>query len=150
MENSHPRIPTVGLLRLAYNLLSVRIFATIVEAGYGDLRPAHGNVMEPLTLEDGMRLTDLAAFAGITAQSMSELVDDLERRGYVERRPDPRDRRAKRIYLTERGRANVEVGLAAAEEAEAYMGTLLGEEQVAALRAMLERILASGETRPGG
>jgi DNA-binding MarR family transcriptional regulator len=39
--------------------------------------------MEQLELEDGLRLTDLAARAGITAQSMGELVDDLEVKGYV-------------------------------------------------------------------
>ncbi len=40
--------------------------------------------------------------ARASPQSMGELVDDLETKGYVERRPDPADRRAKRIHLTER------------------------------------------------
>jgi DNA-binding MarR family transcriptional regulator len=142
MENPMQRIPTAGLLRLAYNLLSVRIFSAIAAAGYSDLRPSHGNVMEQLTLEDGRRLTDLANFAGITAQSMSELVDDLERMEYVERRPDPTDRRAKRIHLTAKGRDNVQVGAAAAWEADEYVLSLVGEQRHHELRDILERIIA--------
>ena len=143
------RIPTAGLLRLTYNLLSARIFATVAEAGYTDLRPSHGNVMEQLTFQDGLRLTDLAALAGMTAQSMGELVDDLERRGYVERRPDPRDRRAKRIYLTTKGSANVRVGASAAAEADRYVDRLVGEGRHAEIREILERIIAADEEARG-
>jgi DNA-binding MarR family transcriptional regulator len=141
MENPPRPIPTAGLLRLAYNLLSVRIFSAVAAAGYSDLRPSHGNVMEQLTFDDGRRLTELAGFAGITAQSMSELVDDLERMGYVERRPDPTDRRAKRIYLTAKGRDNVQVGATAAWEADQYVLALVGEQRLQELRDILEQIL---------
>jgi DNA-binding MarR family transcriptional regulator len=54
---------------------------------------------------DGTRITDLAARAQMTQQSMSELVAGLEVRGYVERAPDPVDRRARFVCLTPRGRA---------------------------------------------
>lgn len=141
MENAPQRIPTAGLLRLAYNLLSARIFSVVTAAGYSDLRPSHGNVMEQLTFDDGRRLSELANFTGITAQSMSELVDDLERMGYVERRPDPTDRRAKRIYLTARGRDNVQVGAAAAWEADEYAAALVGEQRLHELRNILEQII---------
>jgi DNA-binding MarR family transcriptional regulator len=145
MENPGDPIPTAGLLRLAYNLLSSRIFSAVARAGYSDLRASHGNVMEQLSFADGLRLTDLATFAGITAQSMSELVDDLERKGYVERRPDPTDRRAKRIHLTEKGHANVHVGAAAAWEADEYVAALVGEQRHQELRAILEWIIAASE-----
>lgn len=143
------KIPTVGLIRLAYNILSARIFTAVASAGYTDLRPSHGNVMEQLTYKDGLRLTDLASFAGMTAQSMSELVDDLERRGYVERRPDPMDRRAKRIHLTEKGHANVHVGLVAAEQADRYVRELVGERRSRELRDILEKIIAAEDTLEG-
>ena len=101
-EPSHS-LPAHALLRTAYNALTGRVFAAVVTgADFNDLRPSHGNAMEQLDLEDGLRLTDMAARAGITVQSMGELVDDLEAKGYLERRPDPHDRRAKRIHLTER------------------------------------------------
>ena len=51
----------------------------------------------------GTRLTTLAARAGMTHQSMGEVVDALRERGYVERRPDPSDGRARLVCLTEEG-----------------------------------------------
>jgi DNA-binding MarR family transcriptional regulator len=102
---------------------------------FDDLRPSHGNAMEQLELEDGLRLTDLAARAGITVQSMGELVDDLEAKGYVERRPDPDDRRAKRIYARVAKRATADV--------ENYLAELLGEQHYLLLRRALEDIIAA-------
>lgn len=52
---------------------------------------------------DGSRLTELAARAQMTKQSMSALIDDLERWGYLERIPDPSDGRARIIRRTQRG-----------------------------------------------
>ena len=136
--------PSSALLRTAYNALASRIFASVVSGTeFGDLRPSHGNVMEQLELEDGLRLTDLASRAGITAQSMGELVDDLEVKGYVERRPDPGDRRAKRIHLTERGRKNALVAKRATADVEDQLAELLGDERYYLLRGILEDIIAA-------
>lgn len=137
-------LPTSALLRTAYNALASRIFASVVSgAEFDDLRPSHGNAMEQLELEDGLRLTDLAVRAGITAQSMGELVDDLEFKGYVERHPDPKDRRAKRIYLTGRGRKNARVGKRATADVEDYLAERLGQERYELLRSTLEHIVAA-------
>lgn len=142
---SSPRdLPTSALLRISYNTLAARIYAAVVAGtAVDDLRPAHGNVMEHLELEDGLRLTDLAARAGITAQSMGDLVDDLEGKRYLERRPHPDDRRAKRIYLTPRGRENAWVAKQATAEVEAALTDLLGEQRYHDLRGTLEDIIAS-------
>jgi DNA-binding MarR family transcriptional regulator len=60
---------------------------------------------------DGSRLTTLATRSGMTHQSMGELVHTLERAGYLERRPDPADGRARIIRLTGRGQALVRQAL---------------------------------------
>lgn len=144
MTDSPHGLPTSALLRTAYNALSARIFASVVsDTDFDDLRPSHGNAMEQLEIEDGLRLTDLAARAGITVQSMGELVDDLEVKGYVERRPDPDDRRAKRIYLTDRGLKNTRVAKRATADVENYLAELLGEQHYLLLRRALEDIIAA-------
>jgi DNA-binding MarR family transcriptional regulator len=136
--------PTSALLRTAYNALAARVYASVVSGTeFDDHRPSHGNVMEQLELEDGLRLTDIAARAGITAQSAGELVDDLESKGYLERRPDPFDRRAKRIYLTERGRKSTRIGKRAQAEVENSLAELLGEQRYRLLRGILEEIIAA-------
>ena len=61
-----PSTPT--LLRTAYNVISAAIYRAVVQTGATDLRPAHGNAMEMLAIEDGLRLTDLAARAAMAPQ----------------------------------------------------------------------------------
>ena len=133
--------PTSALLQVAYNSLARAIFGFVAGAGYSDLRPSHGNVLEPLSYVDGQRLNELAARAGMTPQSMGELVDDLELRGYVERRADPADRRAKRVHLTEKGRATRAVAAQAVTEMEGRLEAVLGQPTYVQLRATLTEII---------
>lgn len=150
MMSPKPDPPSSALLRTAYNVLAGRIFESVVTGGdFDDLRPSHGNAMEQLEFEDGVRLTDLAARAGITAQSMGELIDDLEANGYVERQPDPEDGRAKRIFLTARGRANIRVAARATAEVESDLAELLGEDRYEVLRDVLTEIIAAGSGDDG-
>ena len=133
--------PTSALLQVAYNSLARRIFQFVAGQGFSDLRPSHGNVLEPLSYMDGQRLIDLAARAGMTPQSMGELVDDLERRGYVERHADPADRRAKRVHLTERGRVTRAAAAQAVTDMEARLEGLLGHATYMRLRALLTQVI---------
>ena len=87
---------TAQLFRTAYNLLSQAVFNHLAASGFGDLRPAHGNVLERLAVDEA-RLSVMASKAGMTAQSMGELVDDLERRGlrHATQRPGRPSRQAR-------------------------------------------------------
>jgi DNA-binding MarR family transcriptional regulator len=66
----------------------------------------------------GMRPSDLAARMRVTKQALNYLLRGLEQNGYLERHPDPEDRRARRIALADRGRALVPVIRAAVADAE--------------------------------
>ena len=85
----------------------------------------------------GSRLTDLAERAQITKQSMGYLVDYLEQRGYLERRPDPSDRRAALISLTERGWEQIRAALGIIATLEEEWGSRLGEPRMQQLRELL-------------
>src|SRR5919107_3422559 len=77
--------------------------------GYPEVRPSYGSILVPLFEEDGLRMGELADRAGLSKQTMTTMVPLLERDGLVERRADPDDGRASRIYLTARSKrfANV-------------------------------------------
>jgi DNA-binding MarR family transcriptional regulator len=132
--------PNVGiLLRIPYQQVVERVSAGLADAGFDDLRPAHTAVFQHIKAE-GSRLTDLAERAQITKQSMGYLVDYLEERGYLERRPDPTDRRAALVCLTERGWKQVRAALAIIAALEAEWTRALGKERMEQLRELLTEL----------
>jgi DNA-binding MarR family transcriptional regulator len=138
MTHGHPMI---RLLNTAFDAFSDELERRMADTPYDDIRITHGCVfgnIEP----DGSRLTDLAERARMTKQSVGEVATELERRGYVERVPDPSDGRAKIIRLTEQGRAAQSLGLQIIEEIEQEWGERFGTERLAALREALEAITA--------
>ena len=71
---------------------------------------------------------------------MAELVEHLERHGYVERLPDPSDRRAKLVRATARGRELYAIAREVVAELEEEWTKLLGKEKMRRLRAILEEL----------
>jgi len=135
-------LPMIRLLGVAFDQFSQELTDRLSAAGYGDIRPGHGCVFGGIDPDRGSRLTDLAERAMMTKQSVGEVTSDLEKRGYVERVPDPADGRAKIIRLTPRGHEAYQTGRALIDEIEAEWAERFGEERLAALRDLLETVHA--------
>lgn len=148
-ETGVPR-PLLGLLlRLANQHWSREVDAALAAAGFDDIRPPHANVF-PFVPDEGIQIGELAGLARVRKQSMAEVIDQLEKAGYVERRPDPNDRRARLVYLTDRGAAIRPVGSAAGREVEKTWARLIGSKKLQELRTLLEELLdALAEPIPG-
>lgn len=99
MADAHPAL----LMFLGYRSTESRVMAELAAVGYDDVTLAQARVFQRVA-DSGIRLTDLAEQAQLTKQSTQFLVDQLEQAGYVERRPDPSDARARLICLADRGR----------------------------------------------
>jgi DNA-binding MarR family transcriptional regulator len=141
METSFPSRPLLGLLlRLVYQHYAQDIEAALREAGFDDIRSAAANVF-PFVPPDGITISGLAELAGVRKQTMAQAVDQLERTGYVERRPNPRDRRSRLVFLTRRGASVTPVTHAAAARVEERWAELTSPEELEALRASLLRLL---------
>ncbi|UUZ61778.1 MarR family winged helix-turn-helix transcriptional regulator [Nocardioides sp. B-3] len=82
--------------------------------------------------------------ANMSPQAMGEFVDELEELGYVVRRPDPTDRRAKLITLTSKGQACIAAGIATIDGIEQQLTARLGERGHAQLRSLLAKLLEDG------
>jgi DNA-binding MarR family transcriptional regulator len=137
---------TVVLLRDVYLGFDDLVVAHLAERGHGAVRPAHTAVFEHLD-ETGTTVSALAARAHMTKQAMAELVQHLERHGYVERVPDPQDRRAKLVIPTASGRDVVAIAQALVPAVEARIDAVLGVDEADRLRAglrALEAALAAG------
>lgn len=141
MSTERSDLNTVSMLGQAYSLLGFRIVDGVVGAGYPQ-KPKHSAVFAQIDPE-GTRLTRLAARANMTPQAMGEVVDELEELGYVVRRPDPSDRRAKLVVLTRRGEDCVAAGRSTIEGIEERLTEVLGVDGHRRLRRLLAKVLES-------
>src|SRR5215468_7294371 len=92
--------PLLGaLLRMAFETVRLRMLGSLHEHGFDDLDAPHLNVLQ-YPGPDGMRPSELAARLGISKQALNYLLGELDRMGYLERRPDADDQRSRRIMLT--------------------------------------------------
>jgi DNA-binding MarR family transcriptional regulator len=132
--------PTTGvLLFIAYRAAEQRILAAVHAAGFTDVTLAQARVLARVG-PNGTRLTDLAAQAQVTKQTAGHLVDELQRRGYVQRVPDSTDGRARLIAFGPRGREALPVAEAAEREMEAEWTAHLGAARARQLREALLRL----------
>jgi len=138
--SSTHRLHIGQLLTQLTRLFQTELFDRLLAAGLKDARVPHTHVTAYIKAE-GSRLTELAAQARMTLPAMSELVDDLQRIGIVERRPDPSDGRAKLICLTDSGWEAMRVARRVIAEIEADYAQLVGAERFEAAAQTLDELL---------
>jgi DNA-binding MarR family transcriptional regulator len=134
--------------RLAIGQLLVRLlrefrhelFAAAAAGGYTDLREPHLQIFGNVGI-DGIRLTELATRAQLSLAATSELVNDLQFLGYLERRPDPSDGRAKLIYPTPRGRSALNDAGDRVADIEQHWAELVGPSRFNAAAKTLQKLL---------
>jgi DNA-binding MarR family transcriptional regulator len=131
--------PLIALLQDVQRQMADELHDRLGKLGYAEIRPAHGCVFGNMR-PHGVRLTDIAERSRITKQSVGEIVTNLEELGYVERVPDPDDKRAKLVRLTKQGQIVQDAALAIFADIEAEWGERIGKRKVAALRAALEEL----------
>jgi DNA-binding MarR family transcriptional regulator len=107
--------------------------------GHGAVQRAHIAVLGNIDTE-GTRLVELARRLGTTRQAASQIVQEIERRGFLERTPDPEDRRAVRVRHTPAGRALLIDALSIMDTIEAGYAELVGTDTMAQVRRALREI----------
>jgi MarR family transcriptional regulator, organic hydroperoxide resistance regulator len=96
-----------------------------------NLDQVYGQIIEPLGLtviewyilrslyeQDGQHASELARAVGRAATSFTPILDKLQNKDMIERRPDASDRRAVRIYLTAKGNSQRDQVMASAEQVD--------------------------------
>ena len=118
------------------------LFHRLNAAGLTDARLSHTHVTAYIKAE-GSRLTALAAQARMTRPAMAEIVDDLQRLGIVDRRPDPSDRRAKLITLTDEGWKAMRTAQAIIAQLEVEYAAIVGRERFEAMCQAMQELIAA-------
>ncbi len=122
-----------------------RALAKFNERGHMGLQPSHQAVLTYLR-SGGTRLTELADRAGMTKQAMGQLVDEVERLGYVERVPDESDGRAKIVRFTPAGKQLIRDGAKIAGAIQEEYTALIGPKRFKELRDVLDELLTKTKT----
>lgn len=97
-------------------------------------------ILRALLDDDGRHASDLARAVGRAATSFTPNLDKLQTRGLIERRPDPMDRRAVRIHLTEEGQKLRPEVDRLAQEVEAYFRERFEPDELDAFLAVLSEL----------
>lgn len=129
--------PDLGVLagRLLF-AVQRELFDALAAKGFDDLHPRHGTVMAYLD-PGGVRATELSRLSGQHKQVIGTIADELEALGYVARRPDPDDRRAKLICPTERGLAQMRAADRIMAAIQARHARRLGADTYARFKSVL-------------
>lgn len=130
------------LVSLAAVSLQERARTWLAEDAMTGVRPSHGFVFQHL-VEGAPTIGELAEALGVTQQSASKSVVELEGLGYVRRRPDESDSRVRRVELTDAGRHVVLRGREHRARLERDLVAEHGEQAVAAAREVLVSLLTA-------
>lgn len=136
-------------LRRALQQFETEFFDSLAARGYAGFRPKHGAVFVSIDTT-GSRITDMAARVGLSKPGMLQLVDELEKLGYVVRESDARDRRAKAIRPTAMLVRVLEDTASEIKHIEQRYRRRLGPRAYDSLRSTLAQLVApSAEVRVG-
>jgi DNA-binding MarR family transcriptional regulator len=130
------------LLGLAYQAFVHALHENLAEHGFSDLGTSYGFVFRTLAAGP-LHLTELASGLGITDPGMLKIVQEMEERRYVERKPDPTDGRAKFVCLAPRGRAALSAARRFHSKYERNLGAREGAEEAATTRRVLENLVGT-------
>ena len=129
------------LLRPGRGVYGLFIRDALAEAGCSDM-PANGGYVLGLLEPEGAAFSDVIADLGVSKQTVSQLIDTLVVRGYVDRTVDPQDRRRILLTLTERGRAASDLVFATVQEIDARLVAIVGAERMAHTKETLAALLS--------
>jgi DNA-binding MarR family transcriptional regulator len=142
--------PLGRALTLALRLLIDDMHVRLDAAGFTDLRPAHGYVLNAAAQDGGVTASALAAILGMTKQGAAKVIGELVRAGYLQRSSSDTDGRAHPMTLTERGADALAAAAAVQDELEQEWISLSSARDVAALRRVVSRVLEAhdADVRP--
>lgn len=132
-DAKYQQLGVPGLLRLARRAYGDAVRAALAESGFDDM-PRNGAYLLARVYDGRYAVADLTRGLGISKQAVSQLVDTMVMRGYLERKPDADDRRRMQLTLTPRGEAAATVSWQAATRTDAELERRLSADGVDALR----------------
>jgi DNA-binding MarR family transcriptional regulator len=137
-----------SLLRAARLYKDISMAALRQQPGFELIRESHTAIMPHLDL-NGTRQNVLAARMGVSKQAVGQLLDELEGAGVISRTPDPTDKRARVVKLTESGQQGLLVSLQVMREVEQQLRRAAVDTDIDALSRLLHTLMPALEQLHG-
>lgn len=128
------------MLLRATQAMNMETFRRLGELGFEDAQPAFVRLLGNLDTE-GTRIGSLARRMGTTRQAASQLLREVEARGFVARHDDPQDKRGVVVRFTPRGRSMLQQAVQVMTAIEAEYSALVGERDYAQLKKLLRKLV---------
>ncbi len=138
----------IRLLLIAFRVSERDLLDRTAQHGHSDIRMTHFPIMRSMS-RGVERMTDIADMAGVTKQTAGALAAELEVMGYVGRRSDPQDGRAKIVQFTRRGRALMETLPQILDETENQIVGAIGADDLEELMRILKKLVSNSGDAPG-
>jgi DNA-binding MarR family transcriptional regulator len=132
-----------ALMRAARATYGAAIRVALEEVACEDV-PRNGIFVIGAIARGGSPLSEIIRGLGVSKQAAGQLVDTLVVRGYLERAPDPDDRRRMTVSLTDRGQLAASASRTAIEEVDARATAEVGAERMADARAVMGAVVELG------
>ncbi len=118
-----------------------------VARGHKGLKLNWDTVFLNLDFREGSRVVDLAQVNGLTKQAMSQIVAEIEQHGYIAKKEDPSDGRARKLKLSAKGKKLIQDSLEAYEEMEQEFERLIGREKLEAFKEIAAELAVAYRQR---
>ena len=139
--------PPLGFLLAAVGFGAAHRFRSVI--GPTGMQPREFAVLRQVAMDEGISQQACGQALKVAPSQMVALVDSLETKGLLERRPDPDDRRVRALHVTARGRRALSTGFAAAMRNEEEVFGRLSEAERSELRRLLQQVADSLGLEPG-
>ena len=136
---AHRETVLLRLLLRVQQIETAELVRRLRALGHDDVRTSYIGLLGNIDTE-GTRLVTLAQRTGNTRQAASQMVTEIEGRGYLERTPDPDDKRAVLVRHTAAGRRLLNDALESMAEIEGEYEALVGRQALAAVKQALATI----------
>jgi len=146
-SNPTDEVSLPALLRAARRTYGTAIRAALDDAGLADL-PREGPFVIGALLRIGPQLGRIIAALGVSKQAAGQLIDALVQRGYLERDPDPDDRRRFVLALTPRGRTAARALRSAIARVDAELERRVGAPDMRCTRRTLQALAQMASPEP--
>jgi DNA-binding MarR family transcriptional regulator len=135
------RIANIGsLLKKIYRVYSVELIKELQARGFNDLRPSFLEILMYLSEHDGPSIKLIGRACGLKKQTMTSHLNELEKRGYIQRALSEQDKREQLVYLTDYGEKFKLNLLQVTNDLERQYTSKLGEVELDRVEMMLDNL----------